>query len=507
MLTKHRSLVAPPPDHAGTVVFGLIACLLLLSVASVADLVSRTAILYTIPIALAAWVLGRWLAAAVTGFAIASSVAIALFAHHQLGNLPIFIPGLILVGLIAIGGAEWARRSDELVEELNLGDRRHRQMLDTMTEVGKELVTSKRLDAIAEHVMDSLVKALALDCAWVFEHVGGDTPHKLLAWSGMPPPDATAGAPTEGLSEAGIIGHVELPVHVKGRTWGTVVMGFGRPRPLTIEERGIASALINQLGLAMENASAYRATVEALVQVEEVSQLKTDFMRTVSHELRTPLTVLSGYMELMADGSLGEVPEAWEKPLEKVTLKVRELNRMVQMMLEAARTDSPQLKLNIEEADLGAVTELAVAAQEPDAERAGLDIRFDRPRAPLVAACDRDKVQVALRNLIENAVKYSPPGAAVDVGVADDAEKVTIWVADRGPGVPAAEKPRIFDRFYRSPQPVTESVGGTGLGLFIVRQLSNAQGGTVDVEDRAGGGSVFTLSLPRTIPQLQPAAV
>lgn len=244
-------------------------------------------------------------------------------------------------------------------------------------------------------------------------------------------------------------------------------------------------------------ASAHRSTVEAMARLAEVSELKSDYMKTVSHELRTPLTLLGGYVAMMADGSLGEVPEAWVGPLDKLDLKVRELNRLVRLMLEASRAESPQLPLNLEEVDANAVLELAVAAHEPDADQVGCELHVDAPRIPVTLRCDRDKVLVSLRNLVENAVKYSPSGSTVDIGLQDNGDAVQIYVADRGPGVPERDKHRIFEQFYRLQRPETEHVGGTGLGLFIVRQLSEAQGGRVTVADRPGGGSIFTMSLPR----------
>ncbi|MDP9325240.1 MAG: HAMP domain-containing histidine kinase, partial [Candidatus Dormibacteraeota bacterium] len=259
---------------------------------------------------------------------------------------------------------------------------------------------------------------------------------------------------------------------------------------------GIATALVNQLGLAMENASAYRAAIEAMVRLEEVNQLKSNFMKTASHELRTPMTVLSGYMDMMSDGSLGDVPDGWAKPISQVKLKVVELNRLVQMMLDASRSESADLKLNIEDTDIAPVLELAIAAQEADAERAGANLQFDVPREPVTARFDRDKILVVLRNLVENAVKYSPAGSAIDIGQQEVDGTVKIWVADRGPGIPAGDKAHIFEQFYRVQRPEQEAIGGTGLGLYIVRQLTEAQGGTIAIEDRSGGGSIFTITLP-----------
>ncbi|HEV3234804.1 MAG TPA: ATP-binding protein [Candidatus Dormibacteraeota bacterium] len=494
MLIKHRSLIAPPIDDGATVVFGLISCLLLLSVAAVVDLQFSVAIFYALPIALAAWLFGRWIGAGVTAFSIVATTSIALFGHHYLGALPIFVTGLVLVGIVSIVGSQWARRSDELVDELNRGDRRHRQLLDTLTRVGQELVTGKRIEVIAGLVMDSLVGGLELDAAWAYQRAP-DGGLKMLACSGVLP--AATGEPIHALERAGMASWLELPVRVKGRSWGTVVLATRRQRAWTSEERGIAIALVNQLGLAMENASAYRAAIEAMVRLEEVNQLKSDFMKTASHELRTPMTVLSGYMDMMSDGSLGRVPNGWAKPISQVKLKVIELNRLVQMMLDASRSESADLKLDLEETDIGPVLELAIAAQEADADRAGAYLQFDAPPGPAMARFDRDKILVVLRNLVENAVKYSPAGSTIDIGHQEVDGEVRIWVADRGPGIRAGDKAHVFEQFYRVQHRDQGAIGGTGLGLYIVRQLTEAQGGTISIEDRSGGGSIFTVTLPR----------
>ena len=501
MLTKYRTLIAPPVDDSATVVFGLIACLLLLSAAMVADLDFSVAIFYAIPIALAAWLFGRWIGVGVTAFSVVATTSVAILAHHDAQTLPIFLAGLLLVGIISVGGSEWARQSDELVLELDLGDRKHRKIMDTVTKVGQELVTTKRIEVIAGLVMDSLVTVLEVDAAWVFEQNddGDGPPMRLLAFRGIRPPGRSVDAPSQALEPAGILSYLELPVSVRGRLWGIVLVGTRKARTWTDEDRGVAISLVNQLGLAMENASAYRAAIQANVRLEEVSQLKSDFMRTVSHELRTPLTVLMGYMEMMSDGTLGQVPDQWDRPMAQVKLKVSELNRLVRMMLDASRSESPSLKLNLEDVEIGSLLELAVRAQEPEADEAGVELRLDAARRAVIVRCDRDKVMVAMRNLLENALKYSPPGAVVDVGLHDDEDAVKIWVADRGPGIPDAEKPRVFEQFYRVQRAGAEVVRGTGLGLYIVRMLSEAQGGSIAVEDRAGGGSIFTLSLPRAV--------
>ena len=514
-------------DESASVIFGVTAVLVLLSVALFVNVAYGVIILYAFPVAMAAWLFGRWLGIGVAGFAVLGTVSVAVIGHRAEEALPVSIPALVLVTVVSIAASEWARRSESLVDLLNQRERRHRQMLETMTKVGQELVTSKRWEVIAEHSMASLARDLELDTAWMYRRGtdASDTALTLLASDGPAPARqrvrlgegslgfvARSGKPLKAESaetlrmlhpevsasklEAGIEARLVLPVFVKGSVSGVVLLGTHETRTWTDEETGIASAIVNQLGLAMENASAYRSTIEALVRMEEISQMKSDFLKTVSHELRTPLTVLMGYIDMMEDGSLGLVPEAWQKPMGQLKLKVEELNRLVQMMLEASRAEGPTLKVNLEDVDIGATVQHAINAQRPDAERAGHAITLHLPADGLVVRCDRDKLLVVLRNLVENAVKYSPGASEVEVGVAASEGAVRVWVADRGMGVPDAEKTRIFEQFHRIDSTDTASIGGSGLGLFIVRQLVEVQGGTIAVTDREGGGSVFAFTLP-----------
>jgi signal transduction histidine kinase len=509
-------------------VFGMLICLMLLSLALLANISFGVSIIYAFPIALSVWLFGRWVGVATGAFAIFAVVIVGLVEHQRGDTLAVVVPALALITLVSIAGSEWARRSEDLVMLLNQRQLRHRQLLDTMTKVGQELVASKRWEVIADHMMSSLVDDLELDSAWMFERdsAAADPRMRLLAAAGEAPTTDSA-EPGDGIVgwvirsgrliqaqsreelqislpdlrmtelEEGLEGVIALPVLVKGATTGVVVLGTQAARTWRAEEVGIAAALVSQLGLAMENASAYRATIEALVRMEEISQLKSDLLKTVSHELRTPMTVLAGYMDMMRDGSLGSVPDTWIKPLQQVTVKVDELNRLVQMMLDASRAEGPTLQIHLDDIDVAGVVGMAVTAQEDEARASRHLLRLEAPRHQVAARCDRDKLLVVVRNLIENAIKYSPADTAVDIGLAADADVVRIWVADRGSGIPDVEKQRVFEQFYRVARPETRSVGGAGLGLFIVKQLVEVQGGRITIEDRPGGGSVCTIAIPR----------
>jgi len=434
---------------------------------------------------------------------------------------------IALATFTAIVAIERARRSQELVARLNERERRHRQLLESMTRVGKELVTSKRWEAIARHLTESLARDLELDAAWMFRsHPGPDgTQLTLLACSGRHPgcdvmqAEGTMAAAlshrveldAESASDArsrypaiepaavedGIEARVVLPVFVRGSSSGVVFLGQCGRHAWSDDELSIARATVALLGLAMESASSHRATIDALVRLEEVTQMKSDFLMTVSHELRTPMTVLLGYVDMIEDGTLGKVPRRWEKPIGHIEAKLRELNRVVRMVLEAARVDGPAVDVKLAEVDLASLLEMAVASQEAEAEASRHKLRLLPSPQDSAARCDRDKLLVVVRNLIENAIHYSPPRTRVEVGLKAGRDDVEIFVADRGSGIPGPQKDKIFEQFYRIDRPETRDTSGTGLGLFIVRQLVEVHGGQIGVKDRPGGGSVFTVTIPR----------
>ena len=278
-------------------VFGLVACLVLFSLALAAQVIYGVAVIYAFPIALSAWFFGRWVGSAMGAFAVVAYVVVTISTNQRLDSAAVVLPALVLVTAVSVAGSEWARRSEHLVRLLNQRELRHRQMLDTMTKVGQELVASKRWEVIADHMMSSLARDLELDAAWMFvrDTSGADNRLLLLASAGDAPAMATleSGEGSAGrvlrsgkailarsraelldtepglkptLLEEEMEAVLALPVTVKSATAGVVMLGARRARVWRREEVGIAAALVNQLGLAMENASAYRATIEALVR-------------------------------------------------------------------------------------------------------------------------------------------------------------------------------------------------------------------------------------------------
>lgn len=230
-----------------------------------------------------------------------------------------------------------------------------------------------------------------------------------------------------------------------------------------------------------------------ITALRQADQVRRDFVANVSHELRTPLTAIRGYVEALQD-SPGS-PEETRQFLGIIDRHSLRMERLVRDLLRLARLDAGQESLSLGRcrvADIVAGVEHDLEAQLRQ-RRQIVNVAL-APDAGEVLA-DAAKLSDALRNLVENASNYSPEGAEIEIASARDDSHVRLTIADRGPGIPEAELPRIFERFYRVDRSRTRDPGGTGLGLSIVRHLIELHGGRVFANAREGGGTVLTVVL------------
>jgi two-component system sensor histidine kinase MprB len=220
-----------------------------------------------------------------------------------------------------------------------------------------------------------------------------------------------------------------------------------------------------------------------LVALEESVGKQRRLVADASHELRTPLTAARTNVDLLREGKLGE--EEARRAVDEASVELAALSTLVADLAELAR--GQERKLRVEEVHLDEL----VAEMIERAKARAPEAMFVTALSPTVVEADAVLVERAVSNLLDNAVKYSPPGAPIEVSVRDG----EVVVADHGPGVAEEDLPRIFDRFYRSA--TARSKPGAGLGLAIVREAAEAHGGTATVESGAGGAR-FRLTLPAT---------
>jgi signal transduction histidine kinase len=218
---------------------------------------------------------------------------------------------------------------------------------------------------------------------------------------------------------------------------------------------------------------------------------REDLLHVVSHDLRSPLAALVGQATVLRKRSGGDAFVAAR--VDAILRSAARMNGMIDDLLDAARSESHQLELEATPIDVGAhLTELidrSAPLLETDRVRLVVD-----PSGPLLARADPARLDRIVLNLLTNALKYSPAGSPVEVGAAATDGWVTIRVADDGPGIPPEDLPHVFERFYRGRR--TAARGGLGLGLYSVRLLVEAHGGTVRAEAGRKGGTTFHVALP-----------
>jgi signal transduction histidine kinase len=229
-------------------------------------------------------------------------------------------------------------------------------------------------------------------------------------------------------------------------------------------------------------------------QTEEASRIKTDFLDMAAHELRTPLTVISGYLAILREGSFGPTPPDWTQPLRILDGKAAELRRLVDDLLLAARLETGQLETVLRPVDLREMAEQA-ANDADGVPELGL------PADPVMVQGDRDQLSRLIDQLVSNALSYSrtgeAPWARLDVEACPEQGEARLRVVDRGRGLLPGAEEQIFQRFFRIECPEHPAVPGTGLGLYIARELAARHNGRLELEwTDIGAGSCFALYLP-----------
>jgi two-component system phosphate regulon sensor histidine kinase PhoR len=233
----------------------------------------------------------------------------------------------------------------------------------------------------------------------------------------------------------------------------------------------------------------------------ELDRLRTELISNVSHELRTPLGLIKAASTTLQRNDVTFPPATQQKILQGITDEADRLEQLVGNLLDIARFDQQRFALNLERVDLTAlIASIVEAAARKLASEPAPVHRFvtHLPTRSAPAIVDGARIEQVLRNLLENAIRYSPEGGIIAVTLQANSHACEIRVTDPGIGIAPEEQGRIFERFYRSNDPHVRHIHGTGLGLAICREIVHAHHGTLTVASTLGEGSTFTIHLPRS---------
>jgi len=286
-----------------------------------------------------------------------------------------------------------------------------------------------------------------------------------------------------------------LPLRTRRETIGALVIAANNPDcAMTEQKLPLAEMLAERASLAIDNAMLYTEQVEARRKVEDLSRLKDEFLSIASHELRTPVTSIKGYTQLaktlIHENDLGTSEEYLDIALDQID----RMSRLILELLDVSRIETGRLEIRREPIDWSAFVHDVVHHHHTTVSdrRLALNVPVNGKRV----VGDRDRLEQVLGNLLENAVKYSPDGSEIVIGVEDKGDQLVTSVRDRGIGIPADELAQVFERFHRGRQVSSTNYGGLGLGLYITKQIIERHGGTIWVESAEGVGTTFHFSLP-----------
>jgi len=264
----------------------------------------------------------------------------------------------------------------------------------------------------------------------------------------------------------------------------------GGPREQVIEVR--AAVLRDLQG---ESAGAV-AVLHDVTQLHRLEQMRRDFVSNVSHELKTPITAVRGQVETMLDDP--EMPEAMQRSfLGKVLAQTLRLGAIVGDLLTLSRLEAADTVLETLPLDLRDTVRLTVAGLRALAVSENIALKVELPDHSVSVQGDQVALEQAVRNLLENGLKYTPAGGTVTIRTRREDRHSVLEVEDTGPGIPPEHRSRIFERFYRVDKARSRAMGGTGLGLSIVKHVCRTHGGDVTLQSPPGKGCTFRIRLPR----------
>jgi signal transduction histidine kinase len=259
-----------------------------------------------------------------------------------------------------------------------------------------------------------------------------------------------------------------------------------------------------------EIATLYRSAQEHVQQLQDLDRLKSRFLSMASHELKTPLTSISGLAQVLlrrlqrrldqghpSASEWGEETRAHIERLELLNSQTARLGRLVDELLDVSRIESGKLEFHLEPVAVGQLVQDVASRLQLTTSQHEIAVDLTRAgEAPLAA--DRDHLEQVLDNLVSNAIKFSPDGGRIDVGVVERPDNVELSIHDRGVGIPKHQLDAVFGLFYQAEDPVSRRTGGMGLGLYISKEIITRHGGRIWAESEPGAGTTFYVALPKS---------
>jgi signal transduction histidine kinase len=290
-----------------------------------------------------------------------------------------------------------------------------------------------------------------------------------------------------------------VPIVIGTRIEGLLYVDNRTARPFTDRDEATLRQLADHAAIALRNAQLLAREQQAREEAEAANRMKDEFLAMLSHELRTPLNAVLGWAVTLRTARLEGDTAA--HALEVIERNARAQSQLIEDLLDISRIATGKLRLDVRLVDLVPVVEAALDAVRPAARAKSIDLasKLDPSAGPVYG--DPDRLQQVVWNLLINAIKFTGAGGTIDVSLVRDGDNVQIAIADTGQGIAPDLLPFVFDRFRQADSSSTRSQGGLGIGLALVKNLTELHGGTADVESPGvGRGATFRIRLPQPDP-------
>ncbi|HBB65350.1 MAG TPA: hypothetical protein DCZ84_01765 [Candidatus Vogelbacteria bacterium] len=294
-----------------------------------------------------------------------------------------------------------------------------------------------------------------------------------------------------------IVTTLVFPLSIEERVLGVIVLCLNREYDSLDEfEKEAITSFINVIAVALDKSILYQQIQAANLKLKELDKQKTEFVSIASHQLRSPLTAIKGYSSMMLEGTYGELGEKIKQPIQNIYDSSQRLVTIIEDFLNITRIELGRMKYEFVTLNFKELAEKVVNDQQSAAKQKGVVLNYHAEGGKYTINADPGKINQVISNLIDNAIKYTPAGA-VDVTVNDGKGVVRLAVKDSGVGIPAEVMSKLFEKFVRADDAGKINYAGTGLGLYVAKQMVEAHKGKIWAESEgAGKGSTFIVELP-----------
>ena len=289
-----------------------------------------------------------------------------------------------------------------------------------------------------------------------------------------------------------------VPLMVRGEVIGVLeAINKKDDAHYTEEDLAILSTLGALAAQTMQNHNLLKKVKIARIELAELERLKTDFIAITSHELRTPLGLILGHATFLRE----QVSEGHAEQLDTIIRNATKLKEIVENLSDVDNYQTGSARVRSNQVSLTRVVEDVTLTFQDEAKSRNITLSAEKENSPYYLDGDGVKINIALSNLVKNAIQFTDSGGRVTIRVEEDSGYVKVSVADNGIGIPPKDLPRVFERFFQVETHLTRRYGGMGLGLAVAKSMIELHGGRIWVESETGRGSTFTFLLPIQQPQ------